>query len=181
MLRTIPNFTWIGRRTSLSPGKGSRSCWRCWSISTRGTSRSKPSRAFVTRARPEIRPPLRCLVLQRRRYVFSGGARHNIPSMPQVHTLKLPKLRAPKGATLFPLNADEDQRERMPRLGYVDLVLYHERGVGSAESLLKKHAHSLGYLEHLPAHYAPVAVHGADFNETVVRNKFRFVAVKGTN
>jgi len=65
------------------------------------------------------------------------------------------------------------------RLCYVDLVLYRERGVDSREMLLKKHAHSLGYLQHLPEAYDPVAIQRADFNDTFCERTVRFVVIEG--
>lgn len=65
------------------------------------------------------------------------------------------------------------------RLCYVDLVLYRERGVASRDVLLKKHAHSLGYLRHLPDAYDPIAIQRADFNETFCDRNVRFVVIKG--
>src|SRR5262249_4745391 len=39
----------------------------------------------------------------------------------------------------------------------------------------------LRYLEHLPDNYSSVAFHGADFNQTLVRNKVRYVLHNGSN
>lgn len=67
------------------------------------------------------------------------------------------------------------------RLCYVDLVLYREREIHSRELLLKKHAHSLGYLEHLPDAYDPVAIQRAGFNDAFCDRNVRFVVIKGSN
>ena len=67
------------------------------------------------------------------------------------------------------------------RLCHVDLVLYRERGIASRDLLLKKHSHSLGYLQHLPENYDPIAVQRADFNDTFCDRNVRFVVVKGAS
>jgi glycosyltransferase involved in cell wall biosynthesis len=67
------------------------------------------------------------------------------------------------------------------RLRYVDLVLYRERGVHSRDVLLKKHAHSLGYLQHLPDAYHPIAIQRADFDDAFCDRNVRFVVIRGAS
>jgi glycosyltransferase involved in cell wall biosynthesis len=67
------------------------------------------------------------------------------------------------------------------RQQFVDVVLYCEKGVVSKGKLLEKHAASLGYLNHLPESFAPIAVRCAAFEDVFVNDTVRFVVRRGSN
>jgi glycosyltransferase involved in cell wall biosynthesis len=69
----------------------------------------------------------------------------------------------------------------MQRLRYLDLVLFCEERIASREALLDRHAYALGYLPHLPGHYAPVAMQAAAFAEDFQWQNTAFKVRHGSN